>query len=312
MAETEIGSDAFEDHDQPSRPREWIEGYPFNMEPNSEFNPHELGGLIREVFDDFGVLVTSEAIRFHEGDWTYQGEPSVACEVCGEQLHIYRRPFKAYGKEMRWWGIVCPGCPEIIGIDGLNSSNSKAVKIWDNPELASRKKSKDSRLEPSNHAALDAAGKDHLVVITFDEPVVGTDLLDESVFTSDRHRVHASKIVQDPEITRFIDDDGVIRAEWPTRNVLRIRWIEEPSPSGLVTPNASEYQARIAAIKEKHPNAYSPWTETSDTELREAVLQGLSVLQISQALQRQPGGIRSRISKLGLDLQQSSTSPNAD
>jgi hypothetical protein len=46
--------------------------------------------------------------------------------------------------------------------------------------------------------------------------------------------------------------------------------------------------------------AYQPWTAQDDTYLRERFEQGASVTDLADEFGRQPGGIRSRLKKLGL------------
>lgn len=56
----------------------------------------------------------------------------------------------------------------------------------------------------------------------------------------------------------------------------------------------------MQTIQERHPKAYTPWTETEEKELRTAFKKGMSTKEIAKKLGRQPGGIRSRLKKLGL------------
>jgi DNA-binding NarL/FixJ family response regulator len=60
------------------------------------------------------------------------------------------------------------------------------------------------------------------------------------------------------------------------------------------------YAGRLAAIQERHPRAYAPWSSEEDLQLRQLVEAGQSVEEISARLQRQPSAIRSRVQRLGL------------
>jgi hypothetical protein len=55
------------------------------------------------------------------------------------------------------------------------------------------------------------------------------------------------------------------------------------------------------AIKAKHPQAYRSWTPEEDAQLRAEVGAQLPVSAIARNHGRQPGAIRSRISKLLAD-----------
>lgn len=61
------------------------------------------------------------------------------------------------------------------------------------------------------------------------------------------------------------------------------------------------HQDRLAEIKQKHPNAYAPWTPKQEEILKSMHKGGAPVKAIASALKRQPGAIESRIRKLGLE-----------
>lgn len=56
----------------------------------------------------------------------------------------------------------------------------------------------------------------------------------------------------------------------------------------------------LDVIREKHPQAYRPWTEAEEAELKKMFGRGKQTKEICEKLGRQPGGIRSRLKKLGL------------
>ena len=53
--------------------------------------------------------------------------------------------------------------------------------------------------------------------------------------------------------------------------------------------------------KQLHANAYAPWTEANDKQLRDYIDKGLTITEIATLMQRNKGAIRSRIKKLGLN-----------
>ncbi|MDB6029232.1 MAG: hypothetical protein JWM68_5455 [Verrucomicrobiales bacterium] len=53
-------------------------------------------------------------------------------------------------------------------------------------------------------------------------------------------------------------------------------------------------------IRNEHPQAYRKWDMTQDAELAELFHSGKTVQQIADAMERQPGGIQSRLVKLNL------------
>lgn len=71
-----------------------------------------------------------------------------------------------------------------------------------------------------------------------------------------------------------------------------------------VTGQADNAHAtRLAAIQQRHPRAYAPWSSDEDLQLRQLVEGRNSVDEIGTRLQRQPSAIRSRVQRLGLQRQ---------
>lgn len=64
--------------------------------------------------------------------------------------------------------------------------------------------------------------------------------------------------------------------------------------------SAQKNSATYEKIREKHPNAYSPWDETQDERLREFFVGGSRVADLAAIFNRTKGAIRSRLVKLGL------------
>jgi hypothetical protein len=56
---------------------------------------------------------------------------------------------------------------------------------------------------------------------------------------------------------------------------------------------------RLADIRTRLPRAYAPWTEADEALLLERWDAGATLDELAEALQRGPGGVRSRLVKLG-------------
>jgi hypothetical protein len=56
----------------------------------------------------------------------------------------------------------------------------------------------------------------------------------------------------------------------------------------------------VSQIRHEHPRAYAPWAAGDDDKLRQLFRSGANTTEMSTALQRQPGAIRSRLLKLSL------------
>ena len=65
-------------------------------------------------------------------------------------------------------------------------------------------------------------------------------------------------------------------------------------------PGSPAKSYTIEGIRQDHPSAYAKWDEAQEAELRRLFHEGRSVAEIASLMERQPGGIRSRLAKLGL------------
>lgn len=63
-------------------------------------------------------------------------------------------------------------------------------------------------------------------------------------------------------------------------------------------PEVKSY--RVSEIRNSHPHAYEKWDTGQDEQLRKLFYTGKTVKEIGLIMQRQPGGIKSRIAKLNL------------
>ena len=54
-------------------------------------------------------------------------------------------------------------------------------------------------------------------------------------------------------------------------------------------------------IREKHPNAYRLWTNEEEMKFEKLALEGKKVDELALIFERQKGGIRSRLKKMGLE-----------
>ena len=59
----------------------------------------------------------------------------------------------------------------------------------------------------------------------------------------------------------------------------------------------SDWQAKIAKMRETYPNAFKPWKKEHDEALKKAFDDGKGLAELSAMLQRQPGGVAARLKK---------------
>ena len=93
-----------------------------------------------------------------------------------------------------------------------------------------------------------------------------------------------------PYCGKFIETEGQI--ELITANQKPIR--------KLYRELRKDYFEVIEKIKKESPNAYNPWTKEEEQQLANLYNQGKQIKEIATTLQRQQGGIKSRLKKIGL------------
>lgn len=80
------------------------------------------------------------------------------------------------------------------------------------------------------------------------------------------------------------------------------RAIEAAARPGLLANGRGLGESDIQRIRAEHPRAYLPWEAGEDAELAALCDAGWPVQRIAEHLGRQPGAIRSRMTKLKLDV----------
>ena len=58
----------------------------------------------------------------------------------------------------------------------------------------------------------------------------------------------------------------------------------------------------VARAREAFPNAYVPWTKADEAQLTAMRAAGAKVVVMAEHFQRQPGAIRARLRKLGIEV----------
>ena len=74
-------------------------------------------------------------------------------------------------------------------------------------------------------------------------------------------------------------------------------------PSNLMNSHGTEPISYMDQQKQLHHNAYAKWTSEDDERLCNLVGDGISIKELCRIFGRNEGAIRSRISKLGLDIE---------
>jgi hypothetical protein len=91
-----------------------------------------------------------------------------------------------------------------------------------------------------------------------------------------------------------------IQEQLALHNTLSSPVPETASAADLVAPQTKAYD--MGDIRRSHSQAYAPWSAQDDAYLRSRFLEGASIDNLVNEFGRKPGGIRSRLRKLGLDV----------
>jgi len=65
-------------------------------------------------------------------------------------------------------------------------------------------------------------------------------------------------------------------------------------------PGNPEKAYKVEAVRKEFPNAYAKWTASDDELLRQKHAEGVKIPEVAKLLNRKEGGIKSRLTKLGL------------
>jgi len=93
-----------------------------------------------------------------------------------------------------------------------------------------------------------------------------------------------TRAAQDAERFAHLREQAAQRATAPQKK-----------PTGKT--GSTSWAAKIATMRQTHPNAYKPWTKADDETLKQGFVQGVSIRQLSRTLGRHEGSIKMRLQK---------------
>ena len=115
------------------------------------------------------------------------------------------------------------------------------------------------------------------VRVDFNRPVEHHDLHGVGPVRANRHYLRASSVRQDHEATVFFSAFGEVLAEWPTDQIVKLRWLQEP-PS----------EANIDQVEKSDggdaQRAGQPWSDEEIADVAAAFRSGTSITEIAARL----------------------------
>lgn len=75
-------------------------------------------------------------------------------------------------------------------------------------------------------------------------------------------------------------------------------WAKLSKKKPKVAKNSGDWNAKIAKMREKYPNAYMPWSDLDDLRLIKKFTEGKSIKELTDSFGRHPGSISARLEKL--------------
>ena len=171
---------------------------------------------------------------------------------------------------------------------------------------------------------MDSPNRNHDVVIWLAEAIPFDAGSYRRMVVSNRHVVHAARLLQDAATSTFVDSNGEVVATYPTPLVIDVEWDTVPdaqsqAPRSAATttqhhslldryPDESELKKLPVGSEEWRevlsrlfPMAYQPWTPEEEDQLRKECAAGLSHREIALLHGRRIGGITSRIAHLEIE-----------
>lgn len=95
--------------------------------------------------------------------------------------------------------------------------------------------------------------------------------------------------------------DGILRGK-SSADSKRFSHLKDKTIEEMTTKNkekkSKSWNDRIAKMREEYPNAYKPWTEMQDAEIKQLFLNGNELKSISKKLGRHEGSVKMRLQKL--------------
>jgi hypothetical protein len=110
------------------------------------------------------------------------------------------------------------------------------------------------------------------------------------------------KLNQD-ELKKMHENFVVVCGGKISKNIKKPARLHESSGAGGENIKGAPSTARpnaFAEIREKHPNAYKPWSREQDEELKKLFTAGQKIKDLMKSFGRKRGGITARLEKLGL------------
>lgn len=152
-----------------------------------------------------------------------------------------------------------------------------------------------SKVRKTKGVRVSVSPTDEMVSIRFKKPVSGKDPFDHTDIVSTKHWVSANWAKQDGNETLLLDEEGTVMASWPTSDLESIQW-----PYGdSIKPSPEAFKQRMDEIKSLYPKAWTKWDEAEDTSLINEYDAKMSLDEMCSSHERAPGGICSRLKKLG-------------
>jgi hypothetical protein len=121
--------------------------------------------------------------------------------------------------------------------------------------------------------------------------VSGIDPRTGHELVGDQRSVNASQLIQNTEVTLFVDSEGEVLEEWPTELILKTEW-EKSQPE-----SPSFWSVFRANRLEHHPRAWRRWTE--DQDLKNQYDNGLSIVEIAALHERSASAVTAHLLNIG-------------
>lgn len=119
-------------------------------------------------------------------------------------------------------------------------------------------------------------------------------LAEDERFRAASERAEAEYARLSPERIAEMERNFIIICDGKQKRIKKEKKVKKIKKTAATEPDG------FATLREKHPQAYRPWTDEEEERLKKMFERGKQMKELCEKLGRQPGGIRSRLKKLGL------------
>lgn len=194
--------------------------------------------------------------------------------------------------------------PKFTDVSAELSNNEENIEIKSFTPIPAKEALKGLHCRLSSQNDCYADSYIPIVQVTLSSPFCGQDRLVLSLQTAEKILQHKDKDAIISFLSRCLVDynkeSGVFEIVPPPETVAELSFDGNTADSQQTNDDTVRALSHMYKERLSHPQAYKPWSEDDDNKLKELFFAGKTIEELMELFQRNRGGIRSRLRKLGL------------